>query len=188
MKLVLASSSPRRQELLRALGLDFEVLPSELDERLEEQLPPDQMVETLAAMKAQEVLSIRPDAVVLGADTVVSIGGHILGKPSGKLEAARMLRQLSGRVHEVYTGVALLSNRHTEHFCEKTRVRFYELSNDLIERYLATGEPFDKAGAYGIQAYGSVLVKGIEGDYFNVMGLPVARVARSLESFGIRAF
>ncbi|HEX3026603.1 MAG TPA: Maf family protein [Clostridia bacterium] len=185
MKLILASSSPRREEILRNAGYEFEVIPSRVDENLPEPLPPEETVTRLAVLKAGEIFSQYPDAVVLGADTVVSVGGKILGKPKDEQDAAGMLEKLSGRTHEVFSGVALMADGRRESFAEKSQVCFYPLGQELIKRYTATGEPLDKAGAYGIQGFGSLLVREITGDYYNVMGLPVARLGRALENFGI---
>jgi septum formation protein len=186
MKLILASSSPRRQELLSALGYDFTAEAADIDETLEKRLSPPEAVMKLAERKAEEVYKNHPGDCVVGADTLVFLDGDALGKPEGPVQAREMLRRLSGRRHEVLSGAAIISPQGTEAFYVRTAVSFYELSEEFIERYLATGEPFDKAGAYGIQRFGALLVRGIEGDYFNVVGLPVAELARRLEGFGIR--
>lgn len=172
-RLILASQSPRRQELLRLLTDDFVVVVSEADETLPEHIAPADAVTRLALRKARAVASLHPDSPVIGADTVVAVGGEILGKPVDRADAARMLRRLSGTVHQVYTGVALCSGAREEVFFSQTDVEFAVLSEQEISWYLATGEPFDKAGAYGIQGFASRFVKGIRGDFFNVMGLPV---------------
>ncbi|MDR3645528.1 MAG: Maf family protein [Clostridia bacterium] len=188
MRLILASGSPRRSEILHAAGYEFEVIPSGEEEDIGP-LPPQELVTSLALVKARSVNALNVGAVVIGADTIVSIGVEILGKPADEADAARMLRLLSGRVHTVFTGVAVVSDGHSEHFFARTAVRFRALDDALIARYVATGEPLDKAGAYGIQARGALLVESLEGDYFNIMGLPVARLAQRLESgFGIRPF
>lgn len=186
MKLVLASGSPRRSELLRAAGYDFDVVPSGAGEDIAP-LPPRPYTRALAEKKAAEVLRrVGGGRVVVGADTVVFVGGRILGKPLDGTDAVRMLELLSGREHEVFTGVAVVSEGTAETFCERTVVRFFPLTRALIAHYVATGEPLDKAGAYGIQGPGSLLVQGIEGDYYNVMGLPVGRLARMLQTkYGI---
>lgn len=186
MKLVLASTSPRRKEILKGIGLEFEAVGSDVDENIGEELLPRELVTRLAAMKALKILELYPDAVVLGADTVVSIGGKILGKPADEKDAKSMLLALSGKTHEVFSGVAILSAGRREIFAETTFVTFYTLDEETVDRYIQTGEPFDKAGAYGIQGLGSLLVSGIRGDYFNVMGLPVSKTARSLKNFGLR--
>lgn len=165
---------------MQVLGLPFTAVSTDADESLREGTPPAAMVETLALRKAQAAAADHPQALVVGADTVVAIAGQVLGKPRGREDAARMLRLLSGNTHAVYTGVALLSPFGREVFHACTRVRFYPLSGRMIDWYLNTGEPFDKAGAYGIQQKGALLVEGIEGDYFNVMGFPLAQAARKI--------
>ena len=186
MRIILASQSPRRRELLERMGIrDFEVLPARGEELADPSLPPAELVEELSRRKCAEVAALRPGGLVIGADTVVSIDGQVLGKPRDRAEAERMLRALSGRQHTVYTGVTVLYNGTAETGSERTSVRFRPLTDGDITRYIATGEPMDKAGAYGIQGYGSVLVEGISGDYYNVMGLPVCRLARMLARFGV---
>lgn len=186
MRIILASQSPRRRELLERMGIrDFEVLPARGEELADPSLPPAELVEELSRRKCAEVAALRPGGLVIGADTVVSIDGQVLGKPRDRAEAERMLRALSGRQHTVYTGVTVLYNGTEETGSERTSVRFRPLTDGDITRYIATGEPMDKAGAYGIQGYGSVLVEGISGDYYNVMGLPVCRLARMLARFGV---
>ena len=182
-RVVLASQSPRRQELLKFLFEDFEVRVSDADESLPDATPPAKAVETLALRKARAVAADCPGALVIGSDTVVAIDGLILGKPDDPEEAAAMLRRLSGRVHEVYTGAALcLGGRETVfHVC--TGVEFCPLSDAEIAWYLSTGEPFDKAGSYGIQWYGGRYIKGVRGDYFTVMELPVKRLYAEIGEF-----
>ena len=188
MRIILASQSPRRRELLERMGIsEFEVIPAKAEESalLTRTLTPDQLVEELSRRKCAEVSAAHPDALVIAADTMVAVNNRVLGKPHSEKDAARMLAALSGRLHMVYTGVTVAQGVKsiTEH--EMTFVRFCTLSQADIIRYIATGEPMDKAGAYGIQGYGSVLVEGISGDYYNVMGLPVCRLARMLARFGI---
>ena len=182
-RLVLASSSPRRQELLRNAGFTFEVVPSRIDEDNHPDADPIAHAERLAQLKAEEVaqrFAPEEDVVVLGADTVVVAEGTVLGKPRSPEEAAAMLEKLSGREHQVITGVALLapggSRRAVDH--ETTRVFFRPLTRQEIEDYAASGEPLDKAGAYAIQGRAGRFVTRLEGCYFNVMGLPVALVDR----------
>ena len=155
------------------------------EEVMDPSLSPDRLVEELSRQKCAEVAAAHPDGLVIAADTVVSVGGLVLGKPHSREEAVRMLSALSGREHMVYTGVTLFSGGRTATEHEATSVRFRPLSQGDIDHYLATGEPMDKAGAYGIQGYGSVLVEGISGDYYNVMGLPVCRLGRMLARFGV---
>ena len=172
-EIVLASQSPRRQELLGFLFPRFTVRVSEADETLPEGIAPDEAVRTLALRKARAVAPEAPGALVIGADTVVAIDGLILGKPRDAADAAGMLRRLSGRTHQVYTGVALLGGGREECFHECTGVTFAPLTDGEIAWYLSTGEPFDKAGSYGIQGYGARFIERISGDYFTVMGLPL---------------
>ncbi len=181
--LILASKSPRRKELLSFITPDFMIIPAVGEEKADKTLSPGKYTEELAVHKAEEVYSAYTDSVVIGADTIVSINGEILGKPYGKEDAARILKLLSEKVHSVFTGVCIISKNRKISFFEETKVHFYDLSDDEIERYIDTGEPFDKAGAYGIQNKGALIVKGIEGDFYNVMGLPVGRLARELRYF-----
>lgn len=186
MRLILASGSPRRQELLRQIGLtNFTVHPAQVEERVEQGLTPAQAVVALAVQKAQAVAADFPSDLVLAADTVVALDGTILGKPKSEAHAVRMLQSLSGRGHLVYTGFALAQGGRLETGYEETAVHFRPLTGEEIAAYVATGEPMDKAGSYGIQGRGAVFVTGIEGDYFNVMGLPVCRVAQALGRFGL---
>ncbi len=189
MKLILASASPRRREILSNAGYSFWVRPADMEEHFDPTLPVDKAVEALAGQKADCVVqNAAADEIVLAADTIVVRDGLVLGKPKSEADAFSMLRSLAGRSHTVYTGVCIArpgENGRRETFSCASNVRFYPLSDDTIRRYIATGEPMDKAGAYGIQGYGCVLVEGIEGDYFNVMGLPVAQTARYLSQYGI---
>jgi septum formation protein len=184
LRLVLASQSPRRAELLRRLGLDFEVAPADVDETHAPAEPPNAYAERLAREKAISILGRYPDATVIGSDTVVVLEGDVLGKPQDDGDAVRMLLRLSGRSHEVFTGVAVASSRGTVSAVERVDVRFREITARECEAYVATGEPRDKAGAYGIQGFGSVLVEGIRGDFFAVMGLPIARTVSLLRLLG----
>lgn len=172
--LLLASASPRRRELLGEMGLPFTVQVSEADEDLPEGIAPRDAVLLLACRKAEAVTRTLtlPHTVVLAADTLVALDGRALGKPADKEEACAMLRALSGRVHHVYTGVALTLDGHAVQDVCETAVRFRRLSEEEIRTYVETGEPMDKAGAYGIQGLGGRLVDGIEGEYDNVVGLP----------------
>jgi septum formation protein len=186
-KLILASKSPRRRCLLRQAGLDFEVLPSSIDESSIHMEDPETYVRVLAECKAREISERFPDAWVIGADTVVVIDGTILGKPGSRAQAHSMLMQLSGRTHQVLTGYCIRcedANRSvSETVC--TDVHFKSLSADEIDWYIHSGEPFDKAGAYAIQGLGTFLVKGIHGSYTNVVGLPVCEVLEFLIREGI---
>ena len=178
--LILASGSPRRRELLSLITDEFEILVSGCDEFVPEGTPAEKVPAILAEQKALAVAKLRPEDTVIGSDTVVVLNDEIFGKPKDKAHAHAMLKALSGKRHFVYTGVAVAEKGEVRSFVQKTEVEFYELSDETIDRYIETGEPMDKAGAYGIQGKGSVLVKGISGDYFNVMGLPVAETARFL--------
>ena len=188
-KIILASASPRRRELLEMLGLAFEILPARGEERIEPALAktPDKLVKALARQKAAEAASARGDAeaVVIGADTVVVLDGTVLGKPKDAGDAKRMLRALSGRRHDVYTGVTVIRDNTVLSRAERTGVYFRKLGGDEIERYVATGEPLDKAGAYGIQGFGSLFAERIEGDFFNVMGLPLCLLGSMLKEVGV---
>ena len=184
-RFIVASASPRRKELLENVGFSFEIIPSDADESCDGELLPEALVKELATRKAKSVFEKNRDAVVLGCDTVVEYNKTVLGKPKSRDEAKDMLLMLSGKVHNVHTGVCITDKEKTVSFVSTVRVKFYELTDELIEEYVNTGESDDKAGAYGIQGLGCVLVKGIEGDYFSVVGLPVAETVRRLRDFGI---
>lgn len=186
-KIILASQSPRRRELLSRMGIThFDVLPAQGEEHIDHSLPAGLLVEALARQKAAEIAACAPpDAVIIAADTVVALDNEILGKPHTAQEAAEMLQKLSGRQHTVYTGVAVRQNDTELVEREAAQVHFRPLSPQEIRAYIATGEPMDKAGAYGVQGRGALLVERLEGDFFNVMGLPVLRLARMLEQFGV---
>ncbi len=187
MKIILASRSPRRKELLSLLGVEFDIIDTDADESCDFSPYPDALVEGLALRKARAAQKIcTSDQLIIAADTVVAIENRILGKPKDHDHAYEMLRMLSDSYHEVYTGYALLqSDRLVLDHC-LTRVKMRYISDDEIERYIATNEPFDKAGAYGIQEKGGAFVERIEGNYHNVVGLPLCDVAKRLASdFGI---
>ncbi len=193
--LILASASPRRRELLTQAGFRFRVQPADIPEDPLPAEDPVAYVTRLARQKAQAVYdgfssvtpsgSVQEDIVVLGADTTVTLDGHILGKPAGAEDAARMLRLLAGRTHRVITGVAIVSATRSEVAAEVTAVQFLSLSEAEIAAYIATGEPMDKAGGYGIQGPAARWIPRIDGCYFNVVGLPIALVATMLEATGI---
>lgn len=187
MNIILASQSPRRKELLERMGLKgFKTISPDIDEEAFDGLPPEELVRKLSSEKALAVSGrVTENDLVIAADTVVALDGAILGKPSDDLEAFKMLSTLSGVRHQVHTGVTVCrgTEKVTEH--EVTDVVFRELSSEEIECYIKTGEPMDKAGAYGIQGYGALLVERINGDYYNVMGLPVCRLGGILSRFGI---
>ena len=190
MNLILASGSPRRRELLAQMGVpQFEVVPALGEEIASPGLSPAQLVEVLSRQKAEEVaVQAGPDDVVIAADTVVAVDGAVLGKPRDPADAARMLSLLSGRAHTVYTGVTVRRGTFSRTAHEATQVRFRPLTQSEISAYIATGEPMDKAGAYGVQGLGALLVERLDGDFFNVMGLPVLRLSRMLERFGVHFF
>ncbi|MBM7554615.1 Maf family protein [Thalassobacillus pellis] len=183
-KLILGSGSPRRKELLELAGYTFEVKTSDIDESMHRKSDPQSIVEQLARMKS-EAFTISDNEVLLTADTIVSAGGNILGKPESKEEASEMLHMLSGEVHDVHSGVSIRTNEQTYVFSQQTTVEFWKLTEDDIEQYIHTKDPYDKAGAYGIQSKGAILVKAIQGDYYNVVGLPLSRVVRELRTFEI---
>jgi septum formation protein len=184
--LILASASPRRKELLELLQIPFEVIVSEVEEIVDEKLHPAEMVQSLAQQKALSVAKTNQTSFVIGSDTLVVYGGRMLGKPTNKSEAIEMLQMLSGNTHDVFTGVAIIKGEQVHSFFEKTSVTFFLLSDKEIVDYVSTGEPMDKAGAYGIQGYGALLVEGIIGDYYSVVGLPIARTHRELLNMGFK--
>lgn len=180
MKIVLASSSPRRKELLETAGISFEIDVEGVDETPLGSTP-EEKVCSIAEQKCTPVAARRRDDCVIGADTVVCVDGDILGKPQNAADAKAMLRRLSGREHTVYTGVCIMKGDEKTVFSEGTRVKFFDLTDGEIDAYVLSGEPMDKAGAYGIQGLGCTLVEGICGDYFNVVGLPVAKTVRAIK-------
>lgn len=186
-EIILASSSPRRFELLKQIGLDFRAVAADVDERLEEHPEPYGLTEKLAYLKALAVAKqVKTDALIIGADTIV-VKDSIMGKPKDSSEAFSMLKSLQGDWHEVVTGMALIDSTSLSSIkgFEKTRVKMRELTDSEIESYIKTKEPLDKAGAYGIQGMGAVLVERIEGCYFNVVGLPLTKLSFMLKSYGV---
>ena len=193
--MILASQSPRRIELMREAGYNIRVIPADIDETPFDGEAPLTLVERLARAKAAAVAAVdaEPNELTVAADTIVTFDGQILGKPANEDDARTMLRELSGRTHQVATGVCIVKagDAAAPHaaeslsFVDVTDVTFYELTEEQIEHYVASGEPMDKAGAYGIQGYGCLLVEGISGDYFNVVGLPVCRLGKILARFGV---
>jgi septum formation protein len=184
-RVVLASSSPRRRELLNLIGIAHDVRPANLDETRRPRESPQHHAERLAREKAGAVAVRDPDVVTIAADTIVVIDRKVLGKPLDRMDAARMLRMLSGRRHTVLTAVAVARGEQLESAVEEVRVKFRRLSEDEIDEYIATGEPMDKAGAYGIQGFGATIVERVEGDYFAVMGLPLVTLVRLLDAVGV---
>ena len=186
MRLILASGSPRRKELLEMLQLrDLRILSAKGEELPHPELAPDALVRELSRAKCAEVAADHPDALVIAADTIVWMDGLVLGKPHSTEEAFSMLSRLSGRSHSVFTGVCIMAGDTVLCEAEETKVSFRELSPEEIRSYIATGEPMDKAGAYGAQGLASLFVSRIEGDFFNVMGLPVCRLGTMLKKVGV---
>lgn len=184
-RLILASSSPRRQELLEQVGIEFSVRVADVDESEIVTNDPVEKVQQLSRFKSKYVRFAHDREVILAADTVVAHKNEIFGKPSNKKEARQMIKSLSGTTHDVYTGVAIHSKDKQIVFAERTTVEFWSLDCAEINWYIETNEPDDKAGAYAIQGLGARFVKQINGDYYNVVGLPVSRVVRELRKFGI---
>ena len=184
LNVVLASASPRRKELLSLIFNEYDIRPADCDEALPEGIKAQEAVEYLSLIKNKATVEIcDKKSLVISADTVVAVDGEILGKPQDKEDARRMISLLSGREHQVFTGVTLSLNGEFKTFSEKTDVVFYKLTDKEIEDYISTDEPYDKAGAYGIQGKAGLLVKAVNGDYYNVVGLPVARLKREIISF-----
>ncbi|MGN1401315.1 MAG: Maf family protein [Bacillus sp. (in: firmicutes)] len=180
---ILASSSPRRRQLLTLLDIPFTTYSTDIDESLSPNTPPDEAVEILAEKKAAAAFQTHDDSVILGCDTIVVYDGEILGKPRDSAEAYATLSRLSGHTHSVYTGVCIMSKEKSRCFHVKTEVTFWKLTDEDINAYIDSNAPFDKAGSYGIQDKGALFVKEIKGDYYSVMGLPVSRLSRELSKF-----
>ncbi len=187
MRIILASGSPRRKELLEMLKVEnLEIIPAKGEEKAHPELTPAELVKELSRCKAAEIAPTEePDTVTIGADTIVVLDGRVLGKPASEAEAAAMLRSLSGRSHTVYTGVTVIRGETVISHAERTEVRFRALSEREIAAYIATGEPMDKAGAYGAQGYASLFVEALDGDFFNVMGLPLCALGKMLNELGV---
>ncbi|HEX6629493.1 MAG TPA: Maf family protein [Gemmatimonadaceae bacterium] len=188
-RVILASQSPRRRDLLTLVGIEHEVRPADIDERVLPGERPDAHAERLARGKAAALAAraaAAGDAIIVAADTIVVVDGQILGKPADAADAQRMLRQLAGRTHTVYTGVAVTRAGHAVSGVERVEVTFRPLDDAEIAAYVATGEPMDKAGSYGIQGFGATIVQRIDGDYFAVMGLPLVRLVALLRTVGVR--
>lgn len=179
-RLILASQSPRRRELLTQAGYTFDVLPADIDETRHPGEPPTDYVQRLALEKARALHALHPHATVLGADTTVVLHGEVLNKPTSLADAERMLRALSGNTHHVHTGIAVVSPTAQRQHLETTSVYFTPIPEPDLAHYLTTGDSLDKAGAYGIQGYAARWIHRIEGDYFNVMGLPIAATVKLL--------
>ena len=186
LRVILASQSPRRRELLNLVGIAHEVQPADIDETYLTGERPREHAERLARGKTEVIVEREPDAVVIGSDTIVVVDGDVLGKPADDSDAARMLARLAGRSHTVITAVAVAWRGETRSAVEEVGVTFHPLTSKEIDAYIATREPMDKAGAYGIQGYGATIVSRVDGDYFAVMGLPLQRLTRVLGTLGIR--
>ena len=187
MEIILASKSPRRRELLSLLRIDFRVVTAEVDETIDETLPVTDEIKRLSQNKAKAVSGkVSQNDLIIAADTVVTLGGRVFGKPKDRADAERMLKTLSGKTHEVITGVTVIKGDRCETAAEVTKVTFRDLSDDEISAYIDTGDPFDKAGGYALQGISCIFVSGISGDHFNVYGLPVSMLAKMLRGFGIK--
>ncbi len=180
---ILASQSPRRRELLNLMGIPFTTVNPNVDEVINPNVSLEQAIEELAYLKALDVLNRHPEANIISADTIVVCDNEVMGKPVNEEDAIRMLKQLSGKKHEVITGVCLLNTEKEIRFHTKTIVEFYPYDEELVRAYVQSKVPLDKAGAYGIQDKGALLVKGIEGDYYTVMGLPISELYQALKKF-----
>jgi len=182
-KVILASASPRRKEILGKTGIDFEVQVSDCDENIDEKQP-DKLVMKLSELKARDVASKNPDAIIIGSDTVVAHKGHIMGKPADRAEAISMIKSFAGDIHQVYTGVTIIiPNEKTYTYNVCTDVHVLQMTDEEIERYVDTGEPMDKAGAYAIQGLFAPFISKIDGDYYNVVGLPISSVYGILKMY-----
>ncbi|MBP2633263.1 MAG: Septum formation protein Maf [Firmicutes bacterium] len=185
--IILASSSPRRKELLTQIGCNFKVVPSEAEEDNSKALPPEQIVINNAVAKAKDVADkLTGNDVIIGADTIVVMQGEVYGKPINLADAKRMLSSLSGNVHTVYTGIAVIKNHTIWREFEKTAVKLSELTSEEIDQYIATGEPMDKAGGYAIQGIATIFIEEIHGCYTNVVGLPLNKLANLCKKAGIK--
>ncbi len=183
MRLILASGSPRRKELLSTLNIPFEIIVSNFEENIDQNKSLEKEIERLSYGKASSVYQSNKDAIVIGADTIVTINNKVLGKPKNEQDAKRMLNLLSNNVHTVITGVTIMSKDKAETFSCASKVYFDKLSDEEIEEYINTKEPMDKAGAYAIQGIGSKFIKKIEGDYYAIVGLPINQIYQKLRAF-----
>lgn len=182
-RLILASGSPRRKELLAYCDIPFGVITADIDETIDLNANLNDEIQKLATRKAQKVFDEHKDAIVIGSDTIVVLDHEVLGKPKNEERSVSMLKKLSGRVHQVITGVCIMSDEKCDTFSISTDVEFFDLSDEEIDEYVSTKEPFDKAGGYGIQGKGALLIKGIQGDYYSVMGFPISRVNQALKRY-----
>ncbi len=183
--IILASKSPRREEICKIIGLEFEIIPAKSECDIDLTVSPEEAIKKVAQAKAREVFAQNPNDLVIGADTAVYVSGEFLGKPENEQDAFLMLRKLSGKVHQVFTAVCALAPGKETCFCEVSDVEFSDLTDNEILEYIASKEPMDKAGAYGIQGKGAKFVKRINGDFYTVMGLPCARLYNELKEFNV---
>ncbi|MGM0495348.1 MAG: Maf family protein [Bacillota bacterium] len=183
MKVILASKSPRRKELIKLLNIEAITVPSHIEEDIDFSLSHEEMVMDLALQKATSVFKKHKETMVLGFDTLVIINNEILGKPNNSKEAKKYLRALSGKTHRVVTGCALIKKGYSSSFYSSAMVKFYPMSDMEIDEYINTNEPFDKAGAYGIQGHGAKYIESINGDYYAVVGFPLAKIYQELKKF-----
>jgi septum formation protein len=181
--IILASNSPRRKEILTTAGISFTVEPANIEETIDENLSPIDVPVSLARQKARYIYERHPECLVIGADTIVLAEGYILGKPVDYRDAKQMLELLNGRKHSVITGIYMISKEKAKELSVVTEVEFAHMTDDEIEEYISTGDVFDKAGAYGIQGFAGRYIKGIKGDYFNVVGLPINALYEALKNF-----
>ena len=182
-KVILASKSPRRKQLLSLLNIDFETIPAEIEEKIDLNNNLVKEIEKLSYQKAMHVYEKHQDALVIGSDTIVKIDNVVLGKPKTYDEAIKMLKSLSNKTHEVVTGVSIINKGNAETFSSIAKVTFYELSDKEIEDYVKTNEPMDKAGAYAIQGIGAKFIKSIDGDFYTIMGLPIGELYHRLQKY-----
>lgn len=189
-KIVLASASPRRSELLAKTGLKFEVVPGDYEEDMTLKMKPASLAKLLSAGKAESVAGRYKNAIVIGADTFIAHRGHILGKPHTPKRAAAMLRELSGNAHSVVTGFTIIDTKTGRKISRavESKVHFRKMSRQEIAAYIKTGEPLEKAGAYAVQGLGAMFIKKVEGDFFGIMGLPIYEIVRELKKFGVEVF
>ena len=181
-RIILASMSPRRRELMRLIPAEFEVCAVDIDETIDKNKSPSENAMEIAKLKARAASKLYDDEIIIGCDTIVAIGDKILGKPQDESDAERILLELSGAEHRVYTGVCILNAGKATQFCGSANVKMKELTNDEISWYIATGEPMDKAGAYGIQGYGALFIERINGDDYSVVGLPICKLNSELKN------
>jgi len=189
-KIILASTSPRRHGLLQQIGLKFEIVPSRYEEDMTMKLPPHKLAMTLARGKALDVAKRRKSGIVIGVDTFVVLGKELLGKPKSKADAKRMLRKQSGKTQKIYSGMSIIDAKTGKELLDYvvTSLRMRRITQKEIDGYVSTGEPLDKAGAFGIQGMGAIFIEKIDGCYFNIMGLPLYRLTQNLKKFGVDVF